>query len=55
MSEKPDKPEWRHGEDLSGKKVVPALRAMREAVERALEAEKAKLREAAGIRDSLKK
>lgn len=51
----PAAPGWRHGEDLSFRKVVPALHALRAAVERQLEAERARLAEVVKVRDSLKK
>lgn len=49
------KPEWKHDEDLSLRRVVPALHTVREALEKALSAERAKLAELVGVRDSLKK
>lgn len=56
MDDKPrERPEWKHDGEVSLRGAVPALRSIREALEKALEAEKAKLRDLVEARDSLKK
>lgn len=49
------RPAWRHGEQLNLRGALPALHAIRGALEKALEQERANLQRMVGVRDSLKK
>lgn len=48
-------PGWQHDQELSFKKVLPNLEILKGAVENALRAEKAKLGQMVGAKDSLRK
>ena len=49
------KNEWAHERELSHKKVLPYLETIRAALEKAIQAEKVRLTQMVGARDSLNK
>lgn len=51
----PENKGWQHDQDLSFKKVLPNLEMLKEAVEKALRAERVKLEQMVGAKDTFRK
>jgi hypothetical protein len=53
--EEPQSESWKHDQELSFKRVVPQLHILKEALEKAITQEKAKLSQMVGARDSIRR
>lgn len=53
--DKPPAGAWKHDQDISFKRVVPHMHTIKEALQKAISHEKARLQQMVGARDSIRK